>query len=171
MHVAVFSATSETKVYPGQGVAVVTTGDDTVVSPVGESVGIVDPFLSGVVMPGERFWVFLNPRTITALSHRWSNPAFEDVATTYTPPASKLASEKWLRDFCHTSDCPNYEVIMGRVALIADGQSGSNFDDDYMHFDNIDAHGKIPDEFWDHAEIVLGRPILGRKPAYFSCSC
>lgn len=41
-----------------------------------EPVGIVDPFLRKVVQPGERFYMFLFPGTVTSLRHVWSHPKF-----------------------------------------------------------------------------------------------
>jgi hypothetical protein len=178
VHVAVFSATSPARLLPGQAVGIVEPEPndlgDTVVTGSGASapVGIVDPFIAGAIPAGERFWVYLFPRTITALSHRWSHPAFEDTGgNAYATPGSKAASEKWLQDFCEGADCPGYHAVMGKAEHIANGGSGSQYDDEYMHFDGQDAHGEIPPEFWDHVEVVLGRKIAGTKSSYFSCSC
>jgi len=45
-------------------------------------------------------------------------------------------------------------------------------DGPYIFFSNMDAHGDIPNEFWDHVEIVLGRKIRPQERAVgFSCSC
>jgi hypothetical protein len=171
VHVAVFSAVANKKLYAGQDVGIIEQGEpDAMVSDGTDPVGVVDPFLKSAVMPGQRFWVYLYPRTITALSHRWSHPAFEAQATAYAPPSTKLASEKWLRNFCANADCPGYEEVMSKAAKIASGLNDA-WDNEYMHFNDGDANGDIPAEFWDHVSVVLGQPIAGIKPKYFSCSC
>lgn len=195
VHVAVFSATSPDRVLSGQHVSILQKGDpdSIVVRNDIDGVGLVDPFIeeTKVILPGERFWVYLYPRTITALSHKWSHPAFEAAETTYATPAQKIESEEWLKDFINTqiaeeekladseiwledfvkhADCPGYDIVMKKVAEVADGNAGG-WDEDYLHFNGWDAGGEIPDEFWKHAEIVLGKPIKGPKAKYFSCSC
>ena len=173
VHVAVFSATSHEQLFPSQHVAIAGVGDgqDKRVSATAERgcVGIVDPFLRSPVTPGQRVWVYLYPRTITALSHRWSHPAFEAVDSSYVPPSAKLQSEQWLRDFVNRSDCPSYEKV---VSVAEDFLSGRNDgDDEYLLVSGQDAHGEIPPEFWQHIEVVLGRPVPPKCPTYFSCSC
>ena len=178
VHVAVFSAISDERTYPGQAVTIVAHGEtDTKVTHYisdTNSVGIADPFIiNSCIEPGQRFWVYLKPRTITALSHKWSHPAFENVTTSYVPPATKLSSEDWLKNFCSTHDCPGYDTVM---ELIEKGEIpytdyyGATIDDEYMHFSGSEAYGEIPAEFWVHVKNVIGREPK-YKPEYFSCSC
>lgn len=170
VHVAVFSATAAERLFPGQDIGIAQRGEpDAVVSSGAEHVAIVDPFLRGSVDPGTRFWAYLYPRTITALSHRWGHPAFEETTSAYAPPAARLVSEQWLRAFVANADCPSYEHVLGLAAEVADDPS---FYGDSLLVRDQEAHGDIPPEFWDHIEVVLGRPIQSpSRPAYFSCSC
>lgn len=179
VHVAVFSAFADSRLFPGEDIAIVEQGArDTKVTSLRHAeideidrlVGIVDPFLRGAIEPGARFWVYLYPRTITALSHRWSHPSFEDTGSVYAAPSAKLASEQWLRDFVARTDCPGYEHVLFLASARADGCDDYP-DSDYLLVRGEDARGAIPSEFWDHIEIVLGRPIKGRRAAYFTCSC
>jgi uncharacterized protein (TIGR02996 family) len=90
-------------------------------------------------------------------------------------PLNRESSEAWLREFCKTHDCPDYGTVMdalrgeplGDVSFDWGGWSGQ-----YLHFNNVDAHSEIPDEFWDHVEVLLGRKVDRRDRATgFSCSC
>lgn len=165
VHVAVISAVAGQKLHPGQDVGFPSpdqTGERTATTGAATKLGIVDPFIQGAIMPDQRFWLYLYPRTITGLRHQWTHPAFsDDTGTVYGTPAHKLAAEKWIRSFADRQNL-TYEEVMS---------AASNVDDsDYMCIYGSSANGEIPEEFWPMAEIVLGRPIKGR-PEYFSCSC
>jgi len=178
VHVACFAGRSDKKVFPGQDVGLVpsTAGtvsalnDYEVSTGTTELIGIVDPFLKTAVQPRERFWVFLYPRTITGLSHRWTHPAFEKTDGVYATPASKVTSEEWIKNFCERENL-DYETTIALIQGEADRSEGwLSADGDYIIYKGTSVHGEIPDEFWVHAENVLGSKIKER-PKYFSCSC
>lgn len=77
VHIAVAPMVAGEDLSPGDRVAFF-NGDCTKawLSPPGKAVGIVDPFRTGMIREGERFWLFLLPNTITNLRHVWTHPAF-----------------------------------------------------------------------------------------------
>jgi hypothetical protein len=74
IHVAVAPVTAAEDLEPGQRVGLLSRGAASALAP--EPVGIVDPFLRGKVLQGERFYLFLFPGTITGLRHQWTHKAF-----------------------------------------------------------------------------------------------
>lgn len=173
IHIAVAPVTTNERLSPGQPVG----HSNGIASSQPPHIGIVDPFLRGAVMPGDRFFMFLNPNTITSLRHEWVHPEFPEVAVVASA-ASKEASEAWLRRFCESSDCPGYETVL--AAAIGDhkannGDDGYNYsrnDGEYLHFGGSNAHGDIPPEFWTHVEVVTGQKIpQHQRASSFSCSC
>lgn len=76
IHVAVAPVTAVERLSPGQHVGLVREGDVELVGSCAEPIGVVDPFLTADVEPGQRFWLFLYPETITGLRHVWTHPAF-----------------------------------------------------------------------------------------------
>ena len=143
------------------------------------SIGVVDPFLIENIKAGDKFWLYLNPGSITSLRHEWTHPDFPatDHNAVIGVVADTKASEQWLRDFIDMHSCPDYETLIN--AVLGDHEKNERPDDNYygsssdgesLHFNGYDAHGEIPDEFWHHVEVVTGRTIK-QKPKYFSCSC
>lgn len=182
IHIAVEPVRAGMKLFPGQHVGVA----DGVAFTTGKRVhvGIVDPFLTDPIAPDQWFWLFVYPRQITSLRHVWSHPAFPEDGAPAPVTDKQAASEQWLRDWLQShGDNPGYDIVM---ATIRDGSwsekpgAGYNdrddysptgrMDDEWLHFDGMDAHGSIPNEFWDHVENVLGRKVP-QRPSYFSCSC
>ena len=76
IHIAVAPVTAAQRLAPGQHVGLVKEGNLELVGPCDRPVGVVDPFLREDVQPGQRFWLFMYPNTITSLRHVWTHPAF-----------------------------------------------------------------------------------------------
>jgi hypothetical protein len=82
VHFAVAPAIADTMLRPGQKVRIADfngAGEPIVTtdfSP-GEWDGIVDPFLTIPVMARQRFFLFLQPGSITSLRHEWTHPRFQ----------------------------------------------------------------------------------------------
>jgi hypothetical protein len=72
VHVAIAPTTAPCELRPGQHVDPRGNPEGPGVVPV----GIVDPFLREPVQPGQRFWLFLYPNTVTSLRHEWTHPAY-----------------------------------------------------------------------------------------------
>jgi len=166
IHIAMFPATADEMLWRGDYVALETKKDKVfkVLPTDSRCIGLVDPFVNSRINPGQKFWVFLLPNTVTSLRHDWTHPAF--VTEIRIDKISKAeASELWLRSFLDNADCPGYDVVMGMIK-----RGDDSWDPDYLHFSGYDAHGEIPPEFWVHVENVLGYAPKN-KPSYFSCSC
>lgn len=81
IHIALAPVEAAEKLSPGQHVGFVYSNDTNHVGSVSETIGIVDPFLTQDVQPGQRFWLFLYPNSVTGLRHIWSHPAFHAAAS------------------------------------------------------------------------------------------
>jgi len=138
--------------------------------------GIVDPFLEDIIKEGDVFWLVLFPQSVRGMKHHWSHPSFSDEKQKCFG-FTKEESREWLEDFVDRSDCPDYQTLI-TAATAGELKSsdpkyyrtGYTLDDDYLHFNGLDAHGDIPPEFWDHVENVTGL-LCPVRPHSFSCSC
>jgi hypothetical protein len=80
IHIAVAPVTAAARLAPGQHVGLIEPDNLEMVGPCSSNIGVVDPFLTNEVEPGQRFWLFLYPGTITGLRHVWSHPTFSAAA-------------------------------------------------------------------------------------------
>ena len=71
IHIAIAPCVAQCVLEPGTAVSA-----EGYPPPGGRLVGIVDPFLGERVLPGQRFYIFLYPNTVTSLRHEWEHPAF-----------------------------------------------------------------------------------------------
>jgi hypothetical protein len=80
IHIAVAPVTAGGRLSPGQHVGLIQKGSLEFVGPCDCNIGIVDPFLTSEIEPGQRFWLFLYPGTVTGLRHVWTHPVFTAAA-------------------------------------------------------------------------------------------
>jgi hypothetical protein len=73
VHIAVAPVVAAARLLPGQHVGFLEDGRAGASE---KPIGVVDPYLSEAVLPGQRFWLFLYPGTVTSLRHVWTHPAF-----------------------------------------------------------------------------------------------
>lgn len=159
IHVAVIPAqVGKNALHPGQKVMMVNGLASTTNWDHHAYVGVVDPYLRHNVKPGEWFWLFLRPNTITGLRHAWSHPQFPADAVISAP-----RDKAWLRNFCKDAAI-DYDDFLGAGRVHRSGNIGLSFG--------------TPDELYDdekrqlvlmHLSNVLGHEI--DPETRFSCSC
>lgn len=123
-------------------------------------VGIVDPFLLKAVVPGETFWLFLYPGSITSLRHEWKHPAIDG------PIVSHADSERWLMDFANRWE-------MNYSNLIEDAQDfAGSITAGTLLYGSEDL-GEDHDLFWSHLENLTGDKFdVAHRIAFgWHCSC
>lgn len=152
IHVAIAPVIASERVIAGQHIGF-TTDDNETVGHVDNPIGIVDPFFVGSVYPGQRFFMFLYPYTITSLTHQWEHPAFK------INPV-KFEAERWLRQFadlyCHSYDEMVQEALTGNMCFGSDSVNDIN---------DIEK-----ERFYNNVELVSGQKVKDRLD-YFRCAC
>lgn len=201
IHLAVDPAFSREYLNPGDHVRIIAKGQVSRCA-IGAGHGIVDPFLRHPVQPGEYFWLVVYPREITSLRHVWSHPAFEDEPQKNTPvgPDYGTMSADQLRALTTAAmetsmvSVPRPEKVRSlddpamteaRAWIYNFAESvGLDYDElieaagDYLsHGDYLvkggDLEGEyVPDEFWDHYQVVKKEKVdENDRGSFFSCSC
>lgn len=169
VHVAVISAVANERLFAGQDVGFDRMPNSTsegAASTKGTHLGIVDPFLKVAVQAGQRFWLYLYPRTITGLNHQWAHPAFPDAkgGTVYVPPSQKLQSEQWIKDFGEHHGVTLRDMIAAAKNHLETGE--------YLCRGGDLEGVSVPDEFWPHYERVTGEAVAEKdRENFFTCSC
>lgn len=172
VHIAVISVASLEPLKPGDRISVSERIGKTimVVKDRKTPQGIVDPYLTQTVKPGQKFWMCLLPGTVTGMRHEWEHPAFMSGQAEAETQASDLEaadSEKWLREYAARMNCYD-DPGDAFDSLIGGLRSGNLF------FHGSDLHGlyelEDADDLRFHGERYLGIRIDWDKFS-FSCSC
>lgn len=173
IHIAIAPVVAGEKLFPGDKVGF---REDGLIGKASKNlIGVVDPFLNQLISKGDRFYLFLYPKTITGLRHVWEHPSFplsesmpEPCSKSYT---DKLKSEMWLRDYVLTY-CPYDEDK-------ADG-GYSNFlkhvtVNRWIYYHGSDCHSlsdvEDAEELFRHLSVILGKRIDASYFEAFTCSC
>jgi hypothetical protein len=160
IHIAVAPVVAAEKLSPGQHIGFV--GDDTTkVGVTRTPIGIVDPFVTGMIYPDQKFWMFLYPQTITSLRHDWAHPAFSAVVA--ADPVAE--SRAWIEGFAAEIE-QTYNRLMEAADLWIE-EGDYTYDNSEHYKDHWD---KFP-EFWKHYEIVTGKKVEDKSDTFFRCSC
>lgn len=161
IHIAIAPCIASEKLYRGDhvgldslGMAVSTDGN---ISTDPKPIGIVDPYLTGSVVKGQKFWLFLYPKTIKGLRHHWSHPSFPDADK--EKAQLKTDSHYWIEDFAKEHGYTMDAVMEGAERYLKDGTC---MDDNHSGF-------TVPDAFWGHFEAVTGKKLGNREPHFFTC--
>lgn len=182
IHLAVEPVIAKDRLWPGQNVSSAGQANHP------NAVGIVDPFLSKPVEAGQRFWLVLYPRTIKSLRHVWEHPAFspseiQDNLNAHESLSKIEKSQKWIEDYviqCQEhEDRIDYDYVKEEsftyenLMNFADEWVDSNQEfPDYFYVSESLRNKGLPEEFWDHYEIVTGKKVKeNKKESFFTCSC
>lgn len=152
VHIAVAPVIAAEKLFAGQEIGLNERGEAS--AQVGY-IGIVDPFLKSPVFPGQRFWLWLCPGSITSLKHNWTHPTFGAPAST--------DSQKWIREFAEGAGLSYQVVLDGAQAWVSHSE--------YISAPFLEGQW-VPDEFWPHYEKVSGTKVSEEdRGSFFTCSC
>jgi len=161
VHIAVAPVVAAFRLAPGDAIGLEAGSTDRATDRTAHPIGIVDPFLKADVEPGERFWMFLYPQTITSLRHQWTHPAFIEAPA--VPHMS--ASEAWLREYADNAGV-SYGALLDAARDKNHGGDGHRLPSDIPN-----CVYKELGEMWRHYEIVTGDTVTDRKAGPFWCSC
>lgn len=162
IHIAIIPLKATEKIWPGEKVSLVNQNSFKRNSI--DSIGIVDPFLDQPVFPGQTCWIFLFPNSITSLRHDWTHPAFKDMTEDNNTITELKKSINFIKEFSKKAGISYEEMLEAANKYIIDGEylcDGGRWESFF-----------VPEEFWDHYEIVVGTKVKDSdRGTFFSCTC
>jgi hypothetical protein len=165
IHIAVAPVVAAENLYAAQRIGLNEKGE---AHSRGPYIGIVDPFMTEQIHTGDRFWMLLNPYTITTLRHHWEHPAFVAPAAPKVVPREEteeyLEAQRWLEGYAGNIGVEYDELIDHLRAFVDNGDywnEGGRFEGEWA-----------PDEIWDHYGVIRGKVVpQDDRGGLFSCSC
>jgi len=161
IHIAIAPVVAYEYLLPGSPINFAEAGNCELVKLDQENpIGVVSPWIKDGVKRGDRFYMLLNPNSITSLRHDWSHPAF---FANQDQNESVLYINKFADMFGY-----DYETFL-RLA-----ESYERYGD--YHYDNSESYKDVDygvygwEDFWQHYSKVTGREV-GEKYGFFTCSC
>jgi len=172
IHLAVERVTAGQMLRPGDHIGFV---DGKASASAEKYLGIVDPFLLGLVQPGEQFWMVVYPRQITSLRHVWSHPDFPEESVRHevnvkidTTEALKQLSKEYLEGFAGSSGMSYDELIVSMKHYLGRHSDGNSS----LTLAGLSSGTYVDDEFWEHYGRVTGQEVpQAVRTDYFSCAC
>lgn len=178
VHVAVIAATAGQTLWAGEDVCYENGIGNTVANTEGgKNIGIVDPYLERKVSPGQKFWLFLYPRTITTLKHHWEHPDFKEetapVGKKVHTEADVTAAREKAEEYLHQWAGNHGVEYTSMLSTFKDSIDGNGELDDCINLGTgSTAYVDNPYEFWSNVELVLNVNIVDKKKvSYFVCGC
>jgi hypothetical protein len=168
IHVAIIAVKAAELLRPGQRVGIVRPGVAGLSS---TPVGIVNPYLTDVVVKGEMFWLCLIPGTVTGMRHHWEHPDFalqavDEMAAEEAKTTDKLQAEKWLHAQCEPLGC-DFDDLVSESSQLVQGE--------YMWTEENESARDhwcdIQEEFWKQRAIYTGVDVDEKHRGGFTCSC
>lgn len=169
IHLAVEPVEAADVLWPGDRIAVI---DGKAFRTENNPTGIVDPFLTGEILQGQRFWFVMMPRMVHSLRHVWTHPAFppepgtEDVPHNHPDQLSpRQEAEASLRT---QAEAMGYTYA--RLMALADTWLNSQ---EYI-MDNTESYKGVFDAeaFWKAYDTVRGVVTPeSLRDCFFTCSC
>lgn len=171
IHVAMAPMVAGGEIYRAAFVGLNSEGKAIMVPPP-VALGISDPFMREIIEPGQQFFVWLRPGTITDLRHHWTHPEFpEPVTPVIDPFTSNPDSVVWLKDYAEGLGETYEDMMSGAAHWLRDqtfwlggppeATRGSNLEGVYTS-----------DRFWSHYQLATGVLVsMDRQDNFFTCVC
>lgn len=160
IHIAIAPVIASETLLPGAKIGFVEKDNFELVGKVPNPIGIVSPWLPHHVKKGQKFYMLLNPYTITSLRHEWEHPAFKG---DYKVPGK---SEMWLLNWANELGMTYQALMDAAQKYIKDGSYYC------LGHETPDQCFYEIEDFWRHYEIVSGQKVKEQdKNSFFHCAC